>query len=284
MRIEKLLDAWMEGYAKDGIVSVARTRSAVKYLKAHLGHMDHARLTPAALLRYRREENLEPASINRDLAVLRSALRYGVAQGAIRSAPAIPKREGAAKRVGWAPPSAIKTLIAEAGRHQGLIGFILLALTTGQRKEALLSLRWAQCDRNRGVIWFTDHELSHAGRRKGRGEVPISPGLSDLLDRLKERSGDSPYVLTNCYGNRYCDINRDHWREVTAAAGLPGLRPHDLRHTVATNLIREGVQLIHVSRLLGHANTRITEEIYVNREPQMLAPAVNVLDGLAGLR
>ena len=75
-----------------------------------------------------------------------------------------------------------------------------------------------------------------------------------------------------------------HWKAATAAAGLAGLVPHDLRHTVATNLIREQVPLIDVSRSCwGTPNTAITEQIYINHQPQFLRPAVAKLDILAGV-
>ena len=92
--------------------------------------------------------------------------------------------------------------------------------------------------------------------------MPISAGLAELLNRLRV-DNDSPYVLTSRYGCRLRDINWDHWREITAAAGVPGLRPHDLRHTVANNLIRSKEPLLNVSRLLGHASTKVTEAVYV---------------------
>lgn len=272
MKVSRLLDHYMAEHGESAIVSVARTRSAVKNLALKFGSVDHTRLTPGALRSYRQHEGLAPATINREFAVLRAALRFAMDKGLIRTAPAVQKRPGAARRVSWLRPEEIKTLLAEAQRHPGCAAFVLLTLLTGQRLQAVLSLRWAQIDRVQNVIWFSDHDLSHGDRRKGRGNVPISPELAEVLDRLRE-GNTSPYVLTNRYGCRYRDINREHWAEIVAAAGLSGLVPHDLRHTVATNLIREQVPLIEISRLLGHASTKITEEIYVNHEPGLLVSA-----------
>jgi site-specific recombinase XerD len=41
-------------------------------------------------------------------------------------------------------------------------------------------------------------------------------------------------------------------------AGLPEIRFHDLRHTFATRLVQEGVDIISVQHLLGHANISMT--------------------------
>jgi integrase len=49
-----------------------------------------------------------------------------------------------------------------------------------------------------------------------------------------------------------------------AAAGLPKLRWHDLRHVAASLLIAQGASVGHVSRLLGHASPAITLSTYAH--------------------
>ena len=284
MKVCNLLETYMSEYAESQIVSVARTRSAVKALNQQFGQIDHARLSAAMLRNYRRDEELAPASVNREFAVLSAALKYALNEGLIRKIPDIKKRPGAGRRVQWLSPGEIKTLLAEAARHQGVFDFAFVTLMTGQRLQAVLGLRWEQVDlggqERNNVIWFTDRTLLHAHRRKGRGSVPINPQLVPVLERLKAES-KSPYVLVNRYGVRYQDINRKHWREVVAAAGMSWLTPHHLRHTVASQLIEAQVPLIEVSKLLGHKNTRVTEAIYVHTQPQLLTTAVTRLGELA---
>lgn len=280
MKVALLLERYLNEYAETNICSVERARSCVRSLSEHLGRYDHTRLTAGVLRTYRQKDQLAPASINREFSVLRASLLWAQAQGLVKTVPAIPKRAGANQRVVWLRPAEVDRLLEAAKNYAALRYFILLCLLTGQRKEAILSLRWSQVDRSQRVVWFGDHGLTHAERRKGRGSVPISAGLEPLLDEL---ANDSPFVLVNSRGTRFQDINIDHWREVVEAAGLEGLTPHDLRHTVATNLIRDEVPLIDVSKLLGHANTVITEKIYVQHQPQFLNNAVNRLDRLAGV-
>lgn len=279
MKLHLILTEYLE-YAQREIVDVPRTRSCISSLTRHLGHYDHSRLTPAVLRGYRRSEGLAPASINRDFQVLSAALRQAQGRGDIKVVREIPKREGANKRVTALRQDQVTALLLACVPYPVLHRFVLLSLLTGQRKQAVLGLEWRQVDRARNTVWFNDHDLPFSQRRKGRGSVDISPGLSKLLDEL---ANASPYVLVCSHGSKMEDINWDHWKAATAAAGLTGLVPHDLRHTVATNLIREQVPLIDVSKLLGHANTAITEQIYINHQPQFLRPAVAKLDILAGV-
>lgn len=279
MNTELLLSQYLTEYAEKEVCAIERTRSAVKYLIKHLGHLDHMRLTDGVLKRYRKADTLAPASTNRELAVLSAALHYALEERRIRTAPEVPKRKGAAVRVKWLRPEKIEHILSVSNPFAGLHKFIRLALLTAQRKEAILSVRWDQIDESRNVMWFNDHGLTHEDRRKGRGTVPIVSGLKPLLETLRN---PSPYVLVNERGTRYRDINWDHWKTVVTAIGEPELVPHDLRHTAATNLIRMGVPLFDVSKLLGHANTRITERIYVTYEPEFLSNAVSHMGGLCG--
>ena len=44
--------------------------------------------------------------------------------------------------------------------------------------------------------------------------------------------------------------------------GLPHINPHAFRHTAASILIAEGVDIVTVSKMLGHANTNVTTNVY----------------------
>ena len=58
------------------------------------------------------------------------------------------------------------------------------------------------------------------------------------------------------------------WGKMLEAAGLPKCRPHDLRHSAAEMALGQGAELIDVSRLLGHANTTVTDRVYAGRNQQ----------------
>lgn len=79
-------------------------------------------------------------------------------------------------------------------------------------------------------------------------------------------------VFTNENGSPLDPANvRRDFRVVTDTAGLPALRPYDLRHSAASLLAAEGVPLEHVADLLGHDGLRMARLVYVHA----LAPAVD---------
>lgn len=72
----------------------------------------------------------------------------------------------------------------------------------------------------------------------------------------------------------------DRWRRLLRHAGVPLVRPHDARHTVATLLLGAGVHPKVVSEMLGHSTVAITLDVYSHDAATMHREAVNALDGL----
>jgi len=64
------------------------------------------------------------------------------------------------------------------------------------------------------------------------------------------------------------------------AAALPAIGFHDLRHSAASLLIAEGVQLVEVSQLLGHSEMRVTADLYAHLQKQTAAKAARHMDAL----
>ena len=71
------------------------------------------------------------------------------------------------------------------------------------------------------------------------------------------------------------------FREATIAAGLVGVRFHDLRHTYASLLIQAGASLSTVQELLGHSSIAITKDLYGHLERDHLNRAVALLDKMS---
>jgi integrase len=67
---------------------------------------------------------------------------------------------------------------------------------------------------------------------------------------------------------------------ILAQAELPHLRFHDLRHSAASLLIAEGVELVEVSKLLGHSELRITADLYAHLQKQTAAKAARLMDAI----
>ena len=249
-----------------------RPASAWRQMKPHLGSVPINKLTGAIVSSYMRKRNVSPGTINRELGVLNSALRWANAQGYIDQLIFIPRMPSTPPRQRWLTEEECSALLEAAKEYPHVYIFIAIALLTGQRKEAILSLLWEQVRWSEGYIDFNqDGNLSN--RRKGRAIVPISTEMERLLRGIQS---DSLYVVNN-NGRRVRDF-RKAWGKIVKRAGLEGVTPHTIRHTVATQLVRKGVPIIEVAKLLGHKDSRVTEKVYAKFAPDYLR---NVVDNLS---
>jgi len=77
------------------------------------------------------------------------------------------------------------------------------------------------------------------------------------------------------------NLSRD-FKAALRRAGLPEVRFHDLRHTCATLLLRQGVNPKYVQELLGHANVSLTLNVYSHVLPDMGDAAAGAMDTALG--
>ena len=130
---------------------------------------------------------------------------------------------------------------------------IRLLLLTGARKGEALSMKWDQVDLAAGV-WAKPATVTKQAREHA---VPLSAPARQLLGRLHKRSGDSPWVFPGRNGGPREDL-KYAWKRICKAAGITGLRIHDLRHSYASNLVSAGFSLPVIGALLGHSQPATT--------------------------
>lgn len=152
---------------------------------------------------------------------------------------------------------------------------VLLLVTLGLRVSELVALRPVDLDPASGAL-----NVHGKGRRERRVYV-VDPTLRDLLSQLAERGGEA---LCGAPGRPWSAqaVRRD-LRRLGAAAGLKRrLTPHMLRHTCATLLLEDGVDLLFLQRLLGHESISTTS-IYAHVGDASLRRALEGARLLPGL-
>jgi len=264
MKIKDVLDQYEQHLQKT--VSYNRAKIAINNLSS-LYPYDIGEVAKQ-VNKYIDNRSASPGTINRELTVLQSALRWAFKRGDIELLPSIARLPSPPPRSKFLTDQQVQDLKNASVDHPQVNLFIRIALMTGQRKEAILSLKWDQVDFEVGLVDFNDPSIYMPHRRKGRGVVPMSEALRTLLLQAKT---DSMYVI-NKNGKRVRDF-RVAWESVMKKAGLD-ITPHVLRHTVATHLAQKNVPMPQISRLLGHRSTAITERVYAKYSPDFCRQAV----------
>lgn len=167
---------------------------------------------------------------------------------------------------------------------------ILLSLMTGLRIGELCALKWTDIDLKKRIIIInkTLQRVCYKGKeskiiitktktQNSDREIPISKALYDFLISIKPVKRDI-YFLT---GNEKYTEPRNYrkiYKTLLKKLKIINTSFHALRHTFATRLIENKVDIKTVSELLGHASVNITISIYVHSEFNTKRKAVKTLD------
>lgn len=139
---------------------------------------------------------------------------------------------------------------ADAGMYMPAIGAIGLIMLTGLRHGEVLDLRWEDLDRARGIIHLRDTKTGGRSQR-------IAPEAWRILDGL-DRVGPWVFASRVNHTKRIYSL-APYWKRIRKAAGLEGVRIHDLRHSFATSAAAAGYSLTDIGAALGHRSTLTTQ-------------------------
>lgn len=262
-------------YAEErGSATVARERVAYALLpltKFWEGRTV-ASVTPESCKRYGQDRKRSDGTVRRELGVLRAAINHAHRAGRLTRAVfvGLPDSPGAKER--WLTKAEAAALLRAAWQEPKvrlyLPLFILTGLYTGQRKEAILSLRWAQVDLEAGRINFNPPGRKQTNKR--RPFVPIAPRLLPHLRRARRRGTDLGFVI-NRDGKRLADVKKG-FAAACNRAGLEGVSPHTLRHTAATWLMQRGIAKWQAAAFLGMTEATL-QKVYEHHHPEYLQDA-----------
>jgi integrase len=191
---------------------------------------------------------------------------------------------------------AVALLSAAAGHR--LAALFDLALDSGMRPGELFALHWPDVDLDGSTVFVHQSLEDRAGRlrlketktAKSRRRLRLARRTVEALRRHRERMRlegrdvDRGPVFCDTAGGslRQSNFNNRVLRPTLKVAGLPMIRPYDLRHTSATLLLSKDVNLRVVSERLGHESVELTLKHYAHALPDMQQRAADVVDTLFG--
>jgi len=152
----------------------------------------------------------------------------------------------------------LSAVLREQSNSQSAHALALLLLTASRRGE-ILRAEWSQFDLERG-IWNRPASLMKA---KKTAPLPLSADTIKLLKAMRTKGSPEERFLFPGAGHGVTMLRR-FWDRVRTEAKLPDVRLHDLRRTVASWLVTEGVSLMAVSKMLAHSSVTITENHYAH--------------------
>ncbi len=266
---EKFADEFLELYAKQNKRSWGRDEISLNNLKLFFKGDGLEDIGPEKVERYKANRKMEvsPATVNRELACLKTlfskAVEWGrIEKNTVRTVKKF-KEDNARERILAADEA--RRLVESAA--PSIRPVLIIALNTGMRKNEILSLKWDNVDFLRGYILI---EQSKSGKAR---KVPMNGAASSALMGLPHAA---EYVFYNRETKAPVQDIKTAFAAACRRAKISGLRLHDLRHTAATWMIQAGVDIVTVSKILGHASIQMTMR-YAHPTPENMKRAVERL-------
>ncbi|MGH6837277.1 MAG: tyrosine-type recombinase/integrase [Methylocella sp.] len=151
------------------------------------------------------------------------------------------------------------------------VAAIRLLILTGARLREILDAKWQHVDIERGVIFLADSKT-------GRKPVYLSAAALEVLAGLPRIAGN-PFIIPGAKdGAPRADLKKP-WAAVTKAAGLDGLRIHDLRHSFASFGAGASLGLPIIGKLLGHSQAATTHR-YAHLDADPMRRAVETIGSI----
>ena len=308
MTVSEFLDRW----ERDWCVSNVSPKTAERYgellrlhVRPHLGATRIQKLRAVNLteLYGKLASALAPRTVGHVHRVMYQALAHAVdwdlitTNAAARVSPPRVEQE----EVEILSTAELKRVLAKAGDRP--ISYIAkLGLATGMRRGELLALRWQDVDLDHARVTVARSlEQTAAGlrfkepkTRYGRRTITLPPSAVAALRehwrkqqelRLVLGAGKSPpdaLVFSDINGKprRPNAVTKEWMRTATLAKTKATF--HSLRHTHASHLIADGVDLLTISRRLGHASASITLAVYGHLIPQSDDKAASAIERALG--
>ena len=149
-------------------------------------------------------------------------------------------------------------------------GPIALATFTGMRRGELLNLRWMDVDLENCRLYLRD-------TKNGSLRVLALNNLAIQVLTSGPKGQPSDAVFPTLNGQRLSVYTRRLFKRLH----IQNASLHSLRHTAASWLVMQGVELYAVGQLLGHRTPRMTQR-YAHLSPSYMAGAVGKLDSVFG--
>lgn len=271
---------WIEYLRVQSLRIEERTRerylNAADHILPFFGDIELLNITPKFIEDYmiaRKSPSVANATINRELSSLRAALSKAVLW------EWIPTNPFARVKLLKEPPGRDRYLTleeySELLKHcpDWLNDLVVVAVGTGMRRNEITLLKWESID-------FLNRTIRIDKSKNGSKRIiPMNNTVYSTIKAIPRRLG-TPFVFHTKGGKPYMNVSKI-FAKVIKETHIDNFRFHDLRHTCASWLVLNGVDLYTVSKILGHKSIEMTQR-YAHLSDRPKAQALDKINGMLG--
>lgn len=192
------------------------------------------------------ERKVKPVSINSYLRHIKKALNNAVDAGILEKYKKISMLKVGKRLPKIMYPGQVDALLT-ATKADDVMEWLyyMVCLWTGARREEAATVDWFRISLERD-------EMALIGKGDNERVVTILPPLHDALEPFKKDIGP-------VFEKQHLDTYTHHFKKRVRAQGIEDIHLHNLRHTAATYMLKSGIPITVVQKILGHASVTTTE-------------------------
>jgi integrase len=280
-KFNDLMEKYMVEYSavNKAASSHKRDKSLVKQLVSVFGEQYLTEITPAMISDFkvkRRADGVSPRTINYELTTMSHAFNIAIREWGLASDNPVKKvrKERVSNNIErWLTLEEEKKLLQASPKW--LQDIIIFAINTGMRQSEILDLKWSQVDMERRTVTIFEQ------KNRCVDTLPLNETVVRLLQIKRCASVESDvYIFPNTLNQRKENrVLLAAFYKAMDRAAITNFRFHDLRHTFATRLVQNGVDLYSVQKLGRWKNVTMVQR-YAHHYPESLRSAIEMIDGI----
>ncbi len=278
----KMIKASVEETTYNGYNGVVNGRLADYFSEKNITLQDIKPKHIQEFYQYLLDEGLSGNTVKHYHANIRKALQYAMKTDIILSNPAdkvdLPKIEEYKPK--FYTSDEVKTLLNEVIGTKLEIP-VMIDCFYGFRRSEVIGLKWSAIDFEKDTITQSNGKLIIRDKTKTKSSkrtLPLEPIVKSFLLELKEKQENNKKLCGNSYNQDYLEyicvddggniIRPDYVTEtflkLLKKKNLKIIRFHDLRHTCASILLKNGANMKEIQAWLGHSNYNTTANLYAH--------------------
>ena len=301
LKLNRFLEDWKEIHAKPHMKASTykKVEWLLKKIPSTITMKELSRINPMEIQRFLNDLTLSKTTKRDIYDILNQALNQAISWGYLKINPCSkidPPKKAQPKKTVLTPEEL--TLLIDCSKNTESYIPILLVASTGIRRGELCALKWENIDFTTNIMRINqsldvlDGEVIVSSTKTASGlrgiKLPaflveeLKEYQNKLSQRLNRKISPTDYVLIGKNGsNRNPDSVYRGMKRIIENKNLPiSTTLHGLRHSHATMLLLEGVPVKVITERLGHASTKITQDIYMHVLPEMQDKAADVMDSI----
>lgn len=248
IKFSDFVEVFLETYSKPNKASWKDDKIRLTLAVSFFGKATYLDdITPFQIEQFKKhklQEGTKDSTINRYLTILKTVYNKAIEWGNAKENPfnKVKHYKENNARVRYLEKEEIGRLLDACPQYVRQI--VMVAINTGMRKNEIFSLKWSDIDFRNDLIYI------HKTKNNERKIIPMNLPLKRTLINMREHSKEDELFPVKRIEKPFS--------KALKCATITNCRFHDLRHTFASHLVMNGVDLMTVKELLGHKDIKMT--------------------------